>query len=74
MGYPIKEVDNHFYRSSRPTKEQLAQWKLIFNIGAILMLGGDNPDDAAIEREGKGFYEIGAYSYTWPLAGFGFGF
>ena len=24
--------------------------------------------------DNKGFYEIGAYSYTWPLAGFGFGF
>ena len=57
MGYPIKEVDNHFYRSSRPTKDQLAQWKMSYDIGAVLNLEGDTPADVDIEK--TNCYQLG---------------
>ena len=63
--YPIKKVDKGFYRSPRPSKEQLAQWRLIFNIGAVLMLDGDNPDDAAVERENCNQIGIDASYMRW---------
>ena len=50
MSYLITKVDEGFYRSPRPTKDQLAQWKLTYGIGAILNLEGDAPEAVRIEK------------------------
>ena len=50
MSYDITLVDKGFYRSPRPTKEQLAQWKLVYGIGCVINLEGDSPDAVACKK------------------------
>jgi protein-tyrosine phosphatase len=50
MSYDITLVDKGFWRSPRPTKDQLELWKRLYGIASVLNLEGDAPDAVGCEK------------------------